>query len=313
MTAVASSTLAFRRADDTDLPAILELCQAALGWPSDPRNRQLFRWKHLTNPFGRSPMWVATAARRIVGFRAMMHWRFKGQDGKVFRAVRAVDTATHPDFQRQGIFSALNSLAVGALTAEGIDFVFNTPNAESLPGYLKQGWVDLGPVPLLVRPGGLRGALAMTSARGRADKWSEPLTLGSDPATVVPLPGLQAAPLVTDESPSFFAWRYAGGPVHYRALSDSGSGVIVRLRRRGNAKELVIAASWGTEVVVARLLRQALADSGASYAVATAPTQGRSAMIPVPRIGPHLTVRALASQPPTLAELGLQLGDVELF
>lgn len=313
MTAVASSTLAYRPADDADLPEILELCHVALRWPEDPRNRQLFRWKHLTNPFGPSPMWVATASRRIVGFRAMMRWQFRAPTGRVFRAVRAVDTATHPDFQRQGIFSALNSLAIGALTAEGVDFVFNTPNTESLPGYLKQGWTDLGPVPIVARPAGLRGALAMPSAMGRAEKWSEPLELGVDPSTATPLATQVATRLETELSPSFLAWRYGGGPVRYRALTEAGAGLVVRVRRRGKARELVVAASWGTEVVVAKLLREALASSRASYAVATATMPGRGAMLPVPRVGPHLTVRALASQPPTLSELALQLGDVELF
>lgn len=312
MTAVSSGTLAFRRADESDLPAILELCEVALGWPKDPRNRQLFRWKHLTNPFGRSPMWVATAARKVVGFRAMMPWQFRSTAG-IQRAVRAVDTATHPDFQRQGIFSALNSLAVGWLATEGIDFVFNTPNAESLPGYLKQGWVDRGPVPLVARPSGVRGAIAMASARGRAEKWSERIEIGVAPSEVTPLEPPLTTKLATNTTPAFFSWRFAGGPVHYRALAESGAGVVVRVRTRGRARELVLAYAWGTEVVVAKLVRQALEASRASYVVGTANGPGRSAMVPIPRVGPHLTVRALAGAPPQLDQLDLQLGDVELF
>lgn len=305
--------LDYRRATDADLPGILALCEVALGWPADPRNEQLFRWKHLSNPFGGSPMWVATADQRIVGFRAMMPWRFRTARGETLRAVRAVDTATHPDFQRRGIFSALNALAIEALTKDGVDFIFNTPNAESLPGYLKQGWHDLGRVAIVARPAGLKGALAMPSALGKATKWSEPLPAGADPTTVSVQRSAWSGVVTTDATAGFFTWRYAGGPVAYRAFTEAGSGIVVRLRGRGSARELVLASSWGTEVVVAKLIKEALAASHASYAVSTAGQPGHSAMLPLPNLGPHLTVRRLASEPPRMEELGLHLGDVELF
>lgn len=56
----------------------------------------------------------------VVGFRTMLRWNFAGPDDILRRAVRAVDTATHPAHQRRGIFRAL--------TAEGVEFVFTTPN-----------------------------------------------------------------------------------------------------------------------------------------------------------------------------------------
>lgn len=303
--------MSYRRAVPDDLPAIVDLCRVALRWSNDARNEQLFRWKHLENPFGASPMWVAESGGRLVGFRAMMRWQFR-TGGVVKHAVRAVDTATHPDFQRRGVFAALNELAVEALTREGVDFVFNTPNAESLPGYLKQGWVELGRVPIAARPTGLRGVLAMPSALGKASKWSEPLDIGASIDLVHPV-GLGTTRLSTDTSPTFFHWRYQSGPVAYRALSDSGGGLVIRLRNRGRARELVIAHSWGTEVVVARLLKEALRASRASYAVGTAHAPGHSIMVPLPPIGPHLTVRSLASPAPSMNEFGLLLGDVELF
>lgn len=313
MTEVRVSGLHFRRAVDTDVCGILKLCEVALRWPSDSRNELLFRWKHLTNPFGPSSMWIATADERIVGFRAMMPWRFKHRDGSTVRAVRAVDTATHPDFQRRGIFATLNTLAIEALTAEGVDFVFNTPNAESLPGYVKQGWVDLGPVPLIARPSGLGGLVAMTSARAKATKWSDALSLGVEAKDVTCVSGAPFGELTSDTSADFVRWRYSQGPVTYRAVAEAGSGLIVRVRQRGRAREFVVAHSWGTEVVLSRLLKQALHDSGASYAVSTARVPGRSAMFPLPSVGPHLAVRALSSAPPRLHDFGLFLGDVELF
>ena len=46
---------------------------------------------------------------------------------------RAVDTATDPEFQGRGIFTRLTLEALDALPAEGVELVFNTPNARASP------------------------------------------------------------------------------------------------------------------------------------------------------------------------------------
>jgi hypothetical protein len=82
----------------------------------------------------------------------MMRWVYLGREGEAYPAVRGVDTATHPDFQRRGIFSALTLHAAGELRREGCAFVFNTPNQNSLPGYLKLGWKIVARWGVYVRP-----------------------------------------------------------------------------------------------------------------------------------------------------------------
>src|SRR5690606_32239213 len=106
--------------------------------------------KHRRNPFGASPMWVAETDEGLAAVRAMMRWELAGPDGRVLRAVRAVDTATHADHRGRGLFRRLTLGAVESLTAEGVDLVFNTPNDQSRPGYLTMGWEVLGRVPLAV-------------------------------------------------------------------------------------------------------------------------------------------------------------------
>ncbi len=71
--------------------------------------------------------------------------------GEVLRAVRAVDTATDPDYQGQGLFTALTMHGLDEVRADGVDFVFNTPNDQSRPGYLKMGWQTVGELPVAVR------------------------------------------------------------------------------------------------------------------------------------------------------------------
>jgi GNAT superfamily N-acetyltransferase len=136
------------------IPALLDLTRATLGNSGATRKTEAFwRWKHQANPFGSSYglyAWNETESK-VVGLRVLMRWRFNNPVGRQLQAVRAVDTATHPDYQRQGIFSMLTRQAMAELTAAGTHLVFNTPNQRSLPGYLKMGWQVVDKWPLFVK------------------------------------------------------------------------------------------------------------------------------------------------------------------
>ena len=161
---------------DADEQAVLGLLNDALGGgPAGTRPAEFFRWKHLENPFGRSFMLVAETDGRIVGLRAFMRWEFVAGDRR-FRAVRAVDTATHPDHQGKGIFSRLTLEALDALRDEA-DFIFNTPNEKSLPGYLKMGWQVVGQVPIRIR---VRRPIRFAT---RARSWRSASELGQVPSS----------------------------------------------------------------------------------------------------------------------------------
>ena len=116
-----------RLATADDREQILSLLGVSLGWSDDPRYRELFAWKHERNPFGPSLAWVVERDGRVVAVRLFMRWMFR-RGGSNLHAVRAVDTATHPDHQGRGLFTALTRHAVEACRAEGVAFVFNTPN-----------------------------------------------------------------------------------------------------------------------------------------------------------------------------------------
>ena len=152
---------------EADLPAVVALLERTLGpAPGGVSRGDLFAWKHLRDPFGPSVVLVAEMEGEVVGLRSFLRWGFVA-DGDPIRAVRAVDTATAPAVQRRGLFSRLTAEALEVCRAEGIRFVFNTPNEKSLPGYLKMGWqvVSVWPMRLKVRRpdrlllAGLRGDL----------------------------------------------------------------------------------------------------------------------------------------------------------
>ena len=166
-----------RRAEAPDRAAILELLRRSLGREADDRYQALFAWKHEENPFGPSPAWVACDGDRLAGLRVLMRWEFL-DGGQVVRAVRAVDTATDPDYQGRGIFTRLTLHAIDELAGEGVEFVFNTPNDQSRPGYLKMGWEVVGRLPTLVRPTRWRSIGRIAQARVPAERWSTPSSAG---------------------------------------------------------------------------------------------------------------------------------------
>jgi GNAT superfamily N-acetyltransferase len=307
-----------RSYEDADEAQVLGLLATALGKVADDRYRSFFRWKHLENPFGRSFMWVATVDSEVAGFRSFLRWRFVDPAGDPLEAVRAVDTATSPDFRGMGIFRDLTMHGLDELRPRGIQFVFNTPNDQSRPGYLKMGWHIDRRVPVQVRPRSLLSLSRMVRARTAAEPWSLPTDLGEPVDSVAHLAASRvegAEPtLVTDRSPDFVRWRYAGCPaVGSRAVRAGNGAMLVRLRQRGASVECTIGDVLGTPTPreARRAIRHALRAGSADYAIATTamPIAG---MVPVARLGPVQTRRAVVAVASTLP-LRLSLGEVELF
>ena len=122
----------------------------------------------------------------MVGVRLFMRWDLEAA-GRRLRAVRAVDTATDPDFRGRGIFRTLTLELLRALEAANeVDLVFNTPNGSSKPGYLKMCWHDVGTVPVHVgvaRP--LRFLRGVRSASASCVVWlSAPMAACVTPPAV---------------------------------------------------------------------------------------------------------------------------------
>jgi predicted N-acetyltransferase YhbS len=326
--------LEMRRATDDDRAAILDLGTRTLGWFGDDEEARFFAWKHEQNPFGVSPMWVACDGERIVGFRTFLRWEFV-IDGRRVKAVRAVDTSTHPEYQGRGIFTHLTRAALDDLRAEGVDFVFNTPNSQSLPGYLKMGWLMVGNLPVSVMPTRLQSIVTIAHARVPASRTAVLIHAGDAPdeafadrdalgrllGTAPVRPGLRTA-----KSPEFFAWRYGHAPLHYRVVrvgaSVADGFATFHLRRRGPALEAVLCdlvvpdpAGAGGRGRARDLARRVARVSGADYVLridrrplTTEP------FVRVLRIGPILTARPLTRlAPPRLGRWHVDMGDIEMF
>jgi hypothetical protein len=70
-----------------------------------------------------------------------------------------------------GIFSTLTQQVIDDVTGDGLDLVFNTPNNDVLPGYLKLGWQQVATVRPMVKVLSYPG-FALGMARCRLGKQS---------------------------------------------------------------------------------------------------------------------------------------------
>jgi GNAT superfamily N-acetyltransferase len=336
-----STEIDVRHYRQEDESRVLDLLASTLGGgPTGHRPPEFFRWKHAQNPFGPSYMLVAEADDRIVGLRAFMRWRFRAGD-QLLRAVRAVDTATHPEYQGRGIFSRLTRRAVDELRQD-VDLVFNTPNQNSLPGYLKMGWRMVGrmsvdvrvrrPIPVMREFRRLRSTAAPTRPRPavRAESAAEAL---SDPSVVTLLAeaGESGRLLVTPLSGEYLGWRYGNAPLlGYRAVREHIGGALAgmalfRVRPRGRLWETTVAEAVvrpGDVRTAHRLLGRVVRAASVDHVCCrfprvSAPARGARAagFLPAPG-GPELIVNPLHEvlpDPVELASWGLNLGDLEVF
>jgi hypothetical protein len=292
-----------------------------LGWDTDARTQRLFEWKHIGNAFGPSPMWVAAEGTTIVGLRAFMRWEFN-DNGRRIPFVRAVDTAVAPSHQGHGLFTRMTLGALPALADGGIDWIFNTPNAKSMPGYLKMGWVSLGAVRASIIPANPVGAYrALNTRAASADLW--PLACqGDHDAADWDWEGWRrptSGAFGTSIDGGYLSWRFGSPDLGYRVWVAGRDKIVVgRVRQRGSASELSIleVLTRGSDSPVgARSTLRIVRDSAADYAIFCGPS-ARSLGVPAPWVpGPVVVVRPLRDHTMScpLHTSDLTLGDVELF
>ena len=317
---------------NSDLPEVLEVLRLSLGEPPGlNRTPALFAWKHFDNPFGRSLMLVAEEGGRIAGFRAFMRWDLAVPGGATLRCVRAVDTATHPDFQRRGIFRLLTLAGIDLATSQGMDLIFNTPNEKSGAGYLTMGWRRVGTVGVMIRPGlGLfRGA--RLPGEWEPDDPQSPATKSAAMTAAHSMTALdrtgafadRASPgLRTPRSARYLRWRFESHPTSRYLLATSERGAAIgRAHSRKGRRELVISelAGPGSHAAAGRLRAALKPDYTVAWFSPGAIERRwalRSGLLPIPGVKAlTLMARPLRLLPIDLGwrNWDLSLGDLELL
>jgi GNAT superfamily N-acetyltransferase len=320
-----------RVANEQDVPAIIELFKISLGTEYGAPKESFWRWKHIDNPFGKSPVLLAFDGGKLIGLRAFMRWQWQYK-GQVLPSFRAVDTGTHPDYRGKGIFSRLTKQLIAELKeSEPPSFIYNTPNAVSKPGYLKMGWQVLGkPV--------VFGSVTLQHSRYaklRFERYHEDLqeldftTLPTD-YNVDVNPGL----IHVNHSLDYYKWRYQSipeipyGSFRYKS-SDGEILLFFHLKDRKYFHELRISdALWLNGKPQRQLLMQASHKLAAKLGTPFISLVSKDPvtfwerinyrMFSLQQLAPELTVREVnSSELLTLVSdinnWSFTMGDLELF
>lgn len=222
-----------REANHSDIPGILRVLKASLGETSSKKTEEVWRYKHIDNPFGESLVLVAEENDEIIGVRAFMRWQWqKGE--QVFSAFRAVDTATHPNHQGKGIFKKLTLKALELGKERGDHFVFNTPNAQSKPGYLKMGWRKVDKLKISLRPINLlrfKNGEVVYGTYGIEDSIEELLNSYFNKLK-------SADRLFTPKDIAYIKWRYLNNPLQkYTVIFEKEYFIAGYVKERNRFKE----------------------------------------------------------------------------
>lgn len=275
-----AGTVDIRPLGDGDVAAILPVVEAALGAGfASGRTAQWWQWKHLNNPFGPSYVLGAFDAGKLVGVRAFLPWTLVVGESRL-RCVRAVDTATLPEYQGRGIFRRLTLAALEQVHKDGIGAVFNTPNSKSGSGYLKMGWQTVSPLKVALRPSGVGGLFRMLAAAlgrsatasnaGRAADhhlpsfltWFDGLSAAGRSQVVASL-RRQSDRIGTAWDEAALRWRFANNPVaDYRVLAtdDLANWAVIRLNERRGLREGVVSLTCLSRGRLPALLKHAAGD-----------------------------------------------------
>jgi len=137
-----------------DERGILELYKAVYpGKNYDPEQwMRWWRWMYKENPAGNIKIWLAKHDGKIVGQSAVVPAMMKVCT-EVVTAFQAIDTMTHPEYRRQGIYETLATTSYDQVAKEGIHIGFRFPNEIArLIAVTKLGWFDIAPRQCWVKP-----------------------------------------------------------------------------------------------------------------------------------------------------------------
>ncbi len=309
-----------RKATEQDISEILEVLKASLGETSSKKTEAVWRYKHVDNPFGKSLVLVAVENDHIIGVRALMRWKW--QLGKqVFSAFRAVDTATHPEHQGKGIFKKLTLKAIEMAKENGDDFIFNTPNTQSLPGYLKMGWKEVDKLKIQVK---LANPLNWLNNKTGNSYIINNTCVEDQLANLVSTYNTLKAEennLFTLKSPEYLAWRYENNPLQkYEVQANQDFYLAGYIKEHKYFKELRITENIYFDDSGRQKINKAVKEFSKKFGAHIITSAGlKSSLGFSGNYGPVLTLRDVNLDSNLKKELlqlnnwSYTLGDLELF
>ncbi len=126
----------FRRIrNDGNSNRFSELMFASFGKKAD---ETYFKWKYFDNPAGELIAFEAIHDGKTVGFYGIIPELYN-LNGQIERVYQSMDTMTHPDFQRRGLFVKLAKMTYAdAIKQDGKLLIVGFPGDQSYGGFIKK-------------------------------------------------------------------------------------------------------------------------------------------------------------------------------
>lgn len=154
-----------RRANVSDRNMAVGLMRYAFG-DSGPADQKAARWEWLFSRNSGDHRYfylVAETDGAFVAQYATLPTRMQHADQSLL-GLLSLDTATHPSFEKKGLFTKL-ALRLYLESSAECPLIYGFPNGNSAPGFYRRlDWRPISPFPLLVRP---LGGLHRTVSPGR--------------------------------------------------------------------------------------------------------------------------------------------------
>ena len=213
----------FRLVAEENLASLSEMFDLCFGIKVDDR---YFRWKYLGNPAGPVVAFEALDGDVPAAFYGVIPELYVIQ-GQISRIYQSMDTATHPAYQRRGLFVKLATMTYERVKAlDGHLEIIGFPGTQSHPGFVKKlGWKTVHDLPFLFAPVAL---LPLLSLGRRSGLRFEALDGMSDELAGFLSKRHPRSPVAKHWSPAVFDWRTFKHPLHqYRVVIVRDGGEIV--------------------------------------------------------------------------------------
>lgn len=236
---------AVRRAGADDCETLIGLFNRAF---TKEKDAQTARWKYLESPHGRSRTYLAEDGG-VSGGAYSYVYRKMTWNGAPFLGTQASDAMVDVAFRKRGIFTALDDECAKECAQEGVPVCFATAGRQSMHGFLKNGWKEIGtyqtylavldpaallrarlPGPLAMVGGAVLGALLKLTGRMRtlavASEFSvRPIERFDERFDDLWRRAKDRLPMAGCRDSSFLNWRFVDTPTRkHRALGVTRSG-----------------------------------------------------------------------------------------
>lgn len=186
-------------------------------------NLSYFKWKYHDNPYAEDPLgMVALHQGKVVGFRGYFAtmWQINEKNDKMI-VLCPGDTCVHPDHRRKGLSVAMGNKAMEEYARRYKIFFNFSATKNSLPGYLRMGFVPLVPKTYLTRCIGVGLLKLIWKEKTRSGWRQERIAFGEfndivvsdrprpkEMHTVIASEDINSTKITLRQDEDFFGWRF---------------------------------------------------------------------------------------------------------